>query len=114
MLLIDEISMISGELFDTLDYIAKYIKRNKKPFGGIQIVCSGDFFQLPPIPPAGSHFSICILNIRKGKVIHYCFESQAWKDAIEYTIELKTIFRQVFHVHSKLKQGREMKSLLGY
>ena len=41
--------MLTPELFEKLDYIAKKIRYSNKPFGGIQIVLSGDFFQLPPI-----------------------------------------------------------------
>lgn len=48
-LVIDEISMIDGNLLDKLDGIAKTIRRSKKPFGGIQIILCGDFFQLPPV-----------------------------------------------------------------
>lgn len=53
ILFIDEISMISGTLFTLLDNIAQTIKGNDAPFGGIQIIACGDFYQLPPIevPP---------------------------------------------------------------
>ncbi len=46
VLIIDEVSMIDGELFDKLDYIARIVRGKNKPFGGIQLVCSGDFFQV--------------------------------------------------------------------
>jgi ATP-dependent DNA helicase PIF1 len=49
ILIIDEISMIGGELFKKLDAIAKAIRENKKPFGGIQLILSGDFLQLSPV-----------------------------------------------------------------
>lgn len=49
ILIIDEISMISGELWQTLDYIGKNIRKIDKPFGGIQLIAIGDFFQLPPV-----------------------------------------------------------------
>ncbi len=48
-LIIDEVSMINDYHLDVIDTVCKAIKRNTKPFGGIQIVLSGDFFQLPPI-----------------------------------------------------------------
>ena len=41
--------MLSEKLFIILDTIAKIIKKNQKPFGGIQIIFAGDFHQLPPI-----------------------------------------------------------------
>ncbi len=49
ILIIDEISMISGELWETLDYIGQEVRGIAKPFGGIQIVAVGDFYQLPPV-----------------------------------------------------------------
>jgi len=49
ILIIDEISMMSSRLFDLLNKIGQVIRCNKKPFGGIQLIFSGDFFQLPPV-----------------------------------------------------------------
>ena len=49
ILFIDEISMIGAELFDKLDQVAKYIRKNNEPFGGIKLILSGDFLQLPPV-----------------------------------------------------------------
>ena len=49
ILIVDEVSMLSLKLFETLDLIGKKIKMNKVPFGGIQVIFSGDFFQLPPV-----------------------------------------------------------------
>ncbi|GAA5880174.1 hypothetical protein JCM3774_006074 [Rhodotorula dairenensis] len=52
VLVIDEISMIGADLFTKLDVLGKLIRRDRRPFGGIQLVVSGDFFQLPPVPEA--------------------------------------------------------------
>jgi len=49
VLIIDEISMIKASQFEAVNKICQYVKRNPRPFGGIQVVCSGDFFQLPPV-----------------------------------------------------------------
>lgn len=48
-LVIDEVSMLSGDLFEKLEFIARSIRKNALPFGGIQIILCGDFFQLPPV-----------------------------------------------------------------
>jgi ATP-dependent DNA helicase PIF1 len=48
ILIIDEVSMIDAEFFDKLNYIAKSIRGNTQPFGGIQLILCGDFMQLPP------------------------------------------------------------------
>lgn len=53
-LIIDEISMLQGEYFETVDQVARIVRNNNKPFGGIQIVVCGDFLQLPPITKRGS------------------------------------------------------------
>ena len=52
VLIVDEISMVSPGLFFSMDKILRAFKRCEKPFGGVQIVLSGDFFQLPPIGKA--------------------------------------------------------------
>lgn len=55
VLIIDEISMMHDFRFDMIDQIARLIRRQPdKPFGGIQVIMSGDFFQLPPVNRADS------------------------------------------------------------
>lgn len=80
ILAIDEISMISAQLFDLLDQVLKSVKENDKPFGGIQMVVLGDFFQLPPVA--------------KEEEMRFCFESEAWIEADFKVFELSEIFRQ--------------------
>jgi ATP-dependent DNA helicase PIF1 len=70
ILVIDEVSMLSAKLFELLDALGRRIRRNRtKPFGGIQLVFSGDFFQLPPVFRAGIDESTC------GQ---FCFETELW------------------------------------
>eukprot|EP00026_Physarum_polycephalum_P002412 Phypoly_transcript_02418.p1 GENE.Phypoly_transcript_02418~~Phypoly_transcript_02418.p1 ORF type:complete len:933 (+),score=170.69 Phypoly_transcript_02418:169-2799(+) len=77
VLIIDEISMIGEDYFNKLERIAQVIRGDNRPFGGIQLVVCGDFFQLPPV---------------KGRFI---FESTAWKHRCEFTyVELTTVMRQ--------------------
>jgi ATP-dependent DNA helicase PIF1 len=83
LLIIDEVSMLSEKLFIILDTIAKIIKKNQKPFGGIQIIFAGDFHQLPPIGEDDDEQSI-----------NFCFESQLFDLTFKNQILLKTIFRQ--------------------
>jgi len=49
VLIIDEISMIKPSQFEAVNKICQHIKKVARPFGGMQVVCSGDFFQLPPV-----------------------------------------------------------------
>ena len=81
VLVIDEISMVDGDLFDKLEAIAKTIRSSGRPFGGIQLVITGDFFQLPPVPDY-------------GKQAKFAFDAGTWSTAIEHTIGLTQVFRQ--------------------
>lgn len=81
-LVVDEISMLDAELIDKLDFIARKIRKNHSPFGGIQMIFCGDFFQLPPVSKDPT-------NPTK-----FAFESNAWKAGIQVTIRLQKIFRQ--------------------
>lgn len=86
VLVIDEVSMMSSKMFDLLDNIGRVTRRNtSKPFGGIQLLFTGDFFQLPPIPDQGDPSS--------GE---FCFQHPRWKLTFKSAncIELKTFFRQ--------------------
>lgn len=56
VLIIDEISMVSPDLFSSLDKILRAFKFSTKPFGGVQLILSGDFFQLPPISKGKKDF----------------------------------------------------------
>lgn len=50
VLVIDEISMLPAYLLDLADRTCRYVRGVDAPFGGLQVVMSGDFFQLPPVP----------------------------------------------------------------
>ncbi|KAL0931030.1 mitochondrial dna helicase [Colletotrichum truncatum] len=82
-LIIDEVSMVDGELFDKLSQIGRTIRNNGKPWGGIQLVVTGDFFQLPPVPDGD--------KTRESK---FAFEAATWNTAIDHTIGLTQVFRQ--------------------
>ena len=92
-LIIDEVSMMSYKIFEVLETLARTLRKNDRPFGGIQLVCLGDFFQLPPVgdynDPASSAF---------------CFESSAWNRvfSLENHIELTTIFRQTNPIYQRI------------
>lgn len=46
-LIIDEISMVDPKVFDIMDHVLKMTRRDYRPFGGLQLILVGDFFQLP-------------------------------------------------------------------
>lgn len=53
ILVIDEVSMMHAWLFDMVDQVCREVRRDPRPFGGLQVVLSGDFFQLPPVSVSG-------------------------------------------------------------
>ncbi|KAF8634433.1 hypothetical protein AX15_000883 [Amanita polypyramis BW_CC] len=85
-LIIDEISMIDGKLFDKLEHLARLMRRDRRPFGGIQLVLSGDFCQLPPVPGRGA----------EGEEIPamFAFEAQSWNACVGQPMNLTEVFRQ--------------------
>lgn len=85
VLIVDEVSMMSEKFFELLNEVGKICRRRSGPFGGIQLVFLGDFYQLPPIADADDPSS--------GK---FCFQSEKWHDVFPKNnhIELKTYFRQ--------------------
>lgn len=80
VLIIDEILMIDRDLFEKIDQVARTLRNSPAPFGGIQLVCTGDFFQLPPVA--------------KSQSARFCFLSPSWRSAIRHTFVLNTVFRQ--------------------
>lgn len=84
ILIIDEISMVDGDLFDKLEAIARSMRNNGRPFGGIQLVITGDFFQLPPVPEYDN----------KSRGVKFAFDAGTWSTAIHHTIGLTEVFRQ--------------------
>jgi ATP-dependent DNA helicase PIF1 len=88
-LVIDEVSMLSPDLFDKIETIFTIIRStcksksffnssiDNKPFGGVQLILSGDFLQLP------------VVNSEK-----FCFQSEKWETCIDTTIDLTDILRQ--------------------
>ena len=77
VLVIDEISMLNPILFKKIEKIARVMKGNDIPFGGIQIILSGDFAQLPAV-----------------KSLKFCFETSKWNKCIDKTLYLTEIVRQ--------------------
>ena len=86
ILIIDEVSMMSLKLLLLLDLIAKKYYKNNKPFGGLQVIFTGDFYQLSPV------FS----NGCEKEESMYCFQHELWEQLFPKAnqIVLKTIFRQ--------------------
>lgn len=77
VLIIDEVSMLNPNLFNKLNEVAKIVRRLDIPFGGIQLILSGDFFQLPCVDSQ-----------------EFCFETQTWDECDFQIVHLDKIIRQ--------------------
>ncbi|WP_201529665.1 AAA family ATPase [Psychrobacter frigidicola] len=84
VLIIDEISMLHAKQLNAVNEVLKYVRKSAAPFGGIQVVVAGDFFQLPPIGNRGES--------NRDK---FAFMSEAWLDAKFHICYLSEQHRQV-------------------
>ena len=81
VLIIDEVSMVSPELFTSMDLVLRGFKGVDAPFGGVQVVLSGDFFQLPPVS-------------KEPKEKRFAWQSPSWRALDLQTCYLQEKFRQ--------------------
>lgn len=70
-----------------IETVAKRIRRNDKPFGGIQLILCGDFFQLPPVTKK---------DFKSGSqpTTKFCFQTPAWDRCVQRIFELQKVHRQ--------------------
>lgn len=105
ILIVDEVSMMSVKIFDMLNYIGKKVRKSTEPFGGIQLLFFGDFYQLPPVG-----------NDENPNDTMFCFESSDWNNVfpLDNHVLLTKIFRQKCEIYAKilnkLRVGRISKS----
>jgi very-short-patch-repair endonuclease/nucleoside-triphosphatase THEP1 len=90
VLVIDEISMLDAKVLDKVNAILKGVKNNPKPFGGIQVIFVGDFFQLPPVQK------------RNEEQKYFAFMGTAWREAKPLTCYLEEQYRQTDETFTKL------------
>lgn len=85
VLILDEVSMLSRKILEIIEEIARRSRMSVLPFGGIQVIFTGDFYQLPPVGDGGDI-----------ETEQFCFESPIWNRIFkpENHIELTTMFRQ--------------------
>ncbi len=106
VLIIDEVSMVSPEIFSSMDKVLRAFKNNPEPFGGVQVVISGDFFQLPPVS-----------KVFKEK--RFAWQSPVWKALDLRSCYLEEKFRQdedrLIQVLDEIRSGEvspKVKSIL--
>lgn len=89
VLVIDEISMLSGKTFDMVNAVCKSIRQvPDRSFGGLQVICVGDFFQLPPIIKKNTN------SLELFEDNGFVFSSSAWKELKPLTCYLTEQHRQ--------------------
>ena len=82
ILAVDEISMLNIETLEYVNEVLKILRESEKPFGGIQVLFIGDFFQLPPV------------NKDENIERRYCFDSPVWYELNLKNVILKKNYRQ--------------------
>lgn len=83
VLIIDEISMLHRRQLDMINQALKYLRNSPEPFGGMQVVFAGDFFQLPPVS-----------KDQEPSREKFAFMSKAWVDAAPVVCYLTEQYRQ--------------------
>lgn len=89
-IIIDEISMVSVDLMESINIKCQKARENKKPFGGIQLICFGDLYQLPPV--ISDREINRYLNDLYGGV--FFFNAPVFEKCKLEILELENIFRQ--------------------
>ncbi len=82
ILIIDEISMLSWVFLSNLDRLLRSVRFSQEPFGGMQVILVGDFFQLPPVS-------------RGPDIVDFAFENPAWRTFRLAICVLTVQYRQV-------------------
>jgi hypothetical protein len=89
-LVIDEISMVRADIIDAIDARLRYIRMDKRPFGGVQIIMVGDFLQLPPV--VNENDWPMLENL--GYTAPYAFNARALQALPVTTVMLDRVWRQ--------------------
>lgn len=90
VLIIDEISMLHSYRLDLVERVARLMKGNFEPFGGMQVILCGDFFQLPPV------------SRDEEPSDYFVFKSNAWEGMNIKICYLETQYRQIDKIYSSV------------
>ena len=97
VLIIDEVSMLHAHQFDLLNRICQEFKDSGDAFGGMQVICSGDFFQLPPISKKGEPKFITSSKIWQAMELKICYLTEQYRQQ-----ESDQLFALLNHIRSNL------------
>lgn len=93
VLIIDEVSMLPPKTLSMIDAVCHEIKQSSEPFGGIQIILVGDFFQLPPVMKIETE-SNTPATLIKESLCRFAYDSPAWERANLIVCYLTEQYRQ--------------------
>lgn len=106
LLVIDEVSMVRGDLLDAVDAVMRQYRKHHLPFGGVQLLMIGDMQQLAPVVTTNDE-----QLLRQYYPTPFFFSSKALQLAQYLTVELKTVYRQQDELFiALLNQIRENKA----
>jgi ATP-dependent DNA helicase PIF1 len=94
VLIIDEISMLSGSFLKQLDILLKQIRKNLQPFGGIKMVLCGDFYQLPPVGKMRGNDYAFLSDCWKQLKLVSCLLDEQHRQRKDQLYEVLTALRQ--------------------
>jgi hypothetical protein len=94
ILIIDEVSMLSAQTLSMVDAVCREIRHRSEPFGGLQVVLVGDFFQLPPVSRRDEEQNIAGLFESDESQTQFAFSSPAWKALNPFVCYLSEQHRQ--------------------
>lgn len=89
LLIVDEVSMLRADVLDAMDYMLQFIRKDKRPFGGVQVLFIGDLLQLPPVVKQ-EEWEV-LKHYYKGM---FFFQSEVITQNPLLYVELETIYRQ--------------------
>lgn len=113
-IIIDEISMVRGDQLVTIDKKLRHLKRKKDvPFGGLQVIVVGDFFQLPPVltdNDAEAYYELYSST--------FCFDTDTWDECEFEIINLTDVMRQddanTVRALNAIRRGKECPAILNW
>ncbi len=94
VLIVDEVSMLSGQTLSAVDTVCQFVRKNNAPFGGLQVVLVGDFFQLPPVIRRDERFAPEFDSQDEEDNSPFAYASRAWRDLDPSICYLTEQYRQ--------------------
>ncbi|MCY4779847.1 helix-turn-helix domain-containing protein [Sphingobacterium sp. UT-1RO-CII-1] len=89
LLVIDEVSMVRADTLDAIDVILKSVRRDMRPFGGVQMLFIGDLYQLPPVV-RDHEWQV----LREHYTSPFFFDAKVLRENPSVLLELNKIYRQ--------------------